>query len=113
MGNEGSVPLAVGTEAMWRPRCPPSGAGAMHTPPPSQWVSEQLSPLLELLPTHLGVTRGHMGINKKGPSLSWAPGRAWILPALGTSRRHPHPPPLSSAGLWSETACLPEQHLKV
>ena len=33
MGNEGSVPLAVGREDTWRPRCLPSGAGAMHTPP--------------------------------------------------------------------------------
>lgn len=58
-------------------------------PPPNQHKSEQRSLLLELLPTLLGVSRGHMGISNKGPSLSWAPGRAWTLPALGTSRRHP------------------------
>lgn len=57
-------------------------------PRPNQ-KSEQRSLLLELLPTPLGVYRGHMGISNRGPSLSWAPRRAWTLPALGTSRRHP------------------------
>ena len=78
-------------------------------PPPNQQKSEQRSLLLELLPTPLGVSRGHMGNSNKGPSLSWAPGRA----CPGNIQEAPPPLPPASAGLWSKTACLPEQHLRV
>ena len=65
MFNEVSVPLAVGTEAMWRPGCLPLGAGAMHTSPSKPLGVRAAFTPAELLPTPLGVTRRHRGSTRR------------------------------------------------